>query len=301
MLQRIAPLATVRRLAAKVALESVRNPRQAKSRVNRHNLRELVRYRRLTSRCNICGHVGPLLYELPDLERLRSHHIGFLRETLRCRGCQSKMRDRTVAAGLLDVLRDRYGVVAETIDDLRHALPPEVRILDTDAHSRISRRLADCPGVTRSLFYPDRANGESLGERLVNVDLEAMPFDDGSFDVVITSEVMEHVRHVDVAHREIARCLSPRGVYLFTVPYDDSLDETLRLIDPVTDVPLLLPMHIHGDPGMREAGIKSYRVFGADIGAHLRAWGLEARFTPVDDPEHGIFGGDLFTATRAPA
>jgi SAM-dependent methyltransferase len=94
------------------------------------------------------------------------------------------------------------------------------------------------------------------------VDLEHIPFPDRSFDIVITTEVMEHVRHVDTAHREIARCLDEDGTYLFTVPYDASLARTWQLIDPVTDEPLVRPMHMHGDPGLREEGIKSYRVFG---------------------------------------
>ncbi len=132
---------------------------------------------------------------------------------------------------------------------------------------------------------------------MVNVDLEQMPFEDDRFDLVITSEVMEHVRHVDVAHREVARCLAPGGRYLFTVPYDPDLAETLVLIDPATDEPLVLPMHIHGDPGLREAGIKSYRVFGRDIVDDLREWGLDARFAPVHDPARGIWDGDLFVAT----
>ncbi len=149
----------------------------------------------------------------------------------------------------------------------------------------------------RSLYLPDRANGETLDDaRMVNVDLEQMPFPDDSFDVIITTEVMEHVRFVDKAHREIARCLDSSGRYVFTVPYDATLATTWRLIDPETDEPLVHPLHVHGDPGLREEGILSYRVFGTDIFADLRAAGLEATFELMDNPETGIFGGDLFVA-----
>lgn len=299
MLERLAPPFSARRTFAKLAVQSLRRPGRASARLNRANIRDFRRFRAETIRCNICGHVGPLLFELPDLQQLRDHHIGVLRETLRCRGCASKMRDRTLAAALLQVMAERFGVEADDIDSLARHLPTDVRILDTDARSRIARRLESCPGVVRSLYYPDRPNGESLGEeRCLNVDLEAMPFPDGHFDVVITSEVMEHVRHVDVAHREIARCLSPRGVYIFTLPYDPELAETWQLIDPVTDEPLVLPLHIHGDPGLRPTGIKSYRVFGRDIVDDMHAAGLETRFCPVDAPQTGIHDGDLFLAER---
>ena len=288
-------------MAAKLVIGGVRRPSTVRARVNRHNVKQLRRFRKVTARCNICGHVGPLLYEMPDLVRLREHHIGTLRETLRCEGCKSKMRDRTIAAGLLEVCRERFGIDASTIDDLAHRLPAAVRILDTDAQSRLGRRLAapGSPGVVRSLFYPDRDNGAELDEPgVLNVDLEQMPFPDGRFDIIITSEVMEHVRHVDVAHREIARCLDPKGTYIFTVPYDPALAETWDLIDPETDEPLVQPMHMHGDPGMRDEGITSYRVFGRDLPDDLREWGLEATFAPVDDPTIGTFGADLWLACR---
>jgi len=296
---RVAPPFSTRRLALQLLAQGVRDPRTLRPRVNAHNLREWHRYRRTEARCNLCGHVGTLRYDLPDLETFARHHIRPLRETLRCRGCHAKMRDRVLAAGLLDALAAR-GVHAETIDELAGRIPADLRILDTDAHSRIARRLRDHPGLTRSLYLPGKVNGEMLDdERMLNVDLEQMPFDDGTFDVVITSEVMEHVRHVDTAHREIARCLTADGIYLFTVPYDAGLASTWVLIDPETDEELVSPPHIHGDPMIREAGIKAYRVFGRDIVDDLAGAGLRAAFSPVDRPETGIFEGDLFVATRA--
>ena len=69
----------------------------------------------------------------------------------------------------------------------------------------------------------------------------------------------------------------------------------------MTDEPLVHPMHMHGDPGMRDEGIKSYRVFGRDIVDDLREWGLEATWSPVDDPAIGTFGADLWLAKRLQA
>jgi SAM-dependent methyltransferase len=49
-------------------------------------------------------------------------------------------------------------------------------------------------------------------------DATAMPFDDESFDVVIASEVMEHIPADQAAMREVARVLRPGGVAAVTVP-----------------------------------------------------------------------------------
>jgi SAM-dependent methyltransferase len=194
-----------------------------------------------------------------------------------------------------------YDVTATSIAALATMLPASLRILDTDAESRLSERLGGSPGYVRSLYVPGKPNGQALdASGVLNVDLEEMPFPDCRLDIVLTSEVMGHVRHVDKAHQEIARCLRPGGTYLFTVPYDDSLDETWRLIDPETDEPLVDLPHIHGDP-LRSEGIKSYRVFGRDIVHDLARVGFEAEFQRVDRPDVGIYGGDAFVARRLQA
>jgi SAM-dependent methyltransferase len=49
-------------------------------------------------------------------------------------------------------------------------------------------------------------------------DAIAMPFEDGTFDVVIASEVMEHIRADQAAMDEVARVLRPGGTAAVTVP-----------------------------------------------------------------------------------
>jgi SAM-dependent methyltransferase len=49
-------------------------------------------------------------------------------------------------------------------------------------------------------------------------DATAMPFPDGSFDVIIASEVLEHIPADQAALREISRVLAPGGTVAVTVP-----------------------------------------------------------------------------------
>ncbi|HEX2221765.1 MAG TPA: class I SAM-dependent methyltransferase [Candidatus Limnocylindria bacterium] len=53
---------------------------------------------------------------------------------------------------------------------------------------------------------------------VVEGDLEAMPFEDGSFSTVVCTEVLEHVPHPDRALAEIRRVLAPGGRLLGSVP-----------------------------------------------------------------------------------
>jgi len=52
----------------------------------------------------------------------------------------------------------------------------------------------------------------------VDVDSEDLPFDDGTFDVVVFSEVMEHLRFPQKALCEIARVLRKNGTLIGSVP-----------------------------------------------------------------------------------
>lgn len=49
-------------------------------------------------------------------------------------------------------------------------------------------------------------------------DATKLPFDDGAFDVVITSEVLEHIQDDVAAIAEMVRVLKPGGMFAATVP-----------------------------------------------------------------------------------
>ena len=60
------------------------------------------------------------------------------------------------------------------------------------------------------------ARAENTGVEFVQGDAEALAFPDGSFDVVISCECMEHVPRPPVMAREIARVLRPGGSFALT-------------------------------------------------------------------------------------
>jgi SAM-dependent methyltransferase len=64
----------------------------------------------------------------------------------------------------------------------------------------------------------------------VDVDSEALPFDDGRFDVVVFSEVMEHLRFPQKVLKEIGRVLIPAGRLIGSVPNAFRLRNRLRFL-----------------------------------------------------------------------
>jgi SAM-dependent methyltransferase len=295
ILESIFPRGTGRRLAAQTIKGAVQRPSRLPHRLNGKNLQLARHYRNWSFTCVVCGHVGRPYYDWPDLGLRAEHGIGILRETLMCRACLSTVRHRALVSMLLEALGFDRGSTAR---DVSSKAPGEVRILDTDAYSPLARTFAAVPGYVRSTFVPGLPNGRELEAGcLYNVDLQSMPFPDASFDVIMSSDVMEHVRDHKAAHAEIARCLRPGGLYIFTLPYNADMERHRVLIDTSTDVDLPLePFHFHGDP--IRGGIVAYRIFGRQLLQELEDVGLDGHVTQLTMPELGILDADVFTARR---
>ena len=79
-----------------------------------------------------------------------------------------------------------------------------LRLLDINGAYPISGALAALPGYVRRDF-PD-------------VNMEALPYPDGSFDLVVHSDTLEHVPDPIRGLEECRRVLAPGGRLCFTVP-----------------------------------------------------------------------------------
>lgn len=77
---------------------------------------------------------------------------------------------------------------------------------------------------------------------------EALPYDDGAFDVVVCVDVLEHVSDLQKVLSETARVLKPGGVFFFDTINRNPLAR-LAVITMAEDVLGLLPKGTH-DPSM---------------------------------------------------
>lgn len=280
-------------------LDVSRNPRTLKHRFNATNLANYRKFRSAWFTCPVCGEVARPLYEFPDLKLRREHRIGVLRETLQCNRCIASMRQRSLAAALLDCLNELWNTRLRSIAELRaHGLGGQ-RVLNTDNFSAMNTLLRELAGYSRCSYLPDRPFGVEIEPGYSNEDLQRLSYADCSFDVVLTSDVMEHVRDCDAAHHEIYRVLAPGGIYVFNVPCDMTIEEDIRLVDTTTarDV-FLCPPQYHGDP--LSNGVLAYRVFGRRLLSALALVGFEPEFQLMQRPEQLIVDGDVFIA-RKPA
>ena len=110
----------------------------------------------------------------------------------------------------------------------------------------------------------------------------ALSFVSGAFDLVVTTDVFEHVRHPYVAFAEVFRVLRRGGVHVFTVPGSYPLPQhTVERVDVRSeqDVFILEPVYHHGTELV-------YNDFGADFTERLAEIGFETEVTCFDLPNH---------------
>jgi SAM-dependent methyltransferase len=117
----------------------------------------------------------------------------------------------------------------------RRALPPEVQAVleplvgaDVDCLDVgcgdgrtegvwLAQRVASFVGIDVSAQAVQSARDLGLDARLVE-DATRLPFEDGSFDLIVSFEVLEHLFAPQEAAREIRRVLRPGGALVVSVP-----------------------------------------------------------------------------------
>jgi len=230
------------------------------------------------ARCAACGSTGPMLYRrrvIPDrlaelwgLSPRRAEALA-RKESLDCWRCGAKLRARRIAQRLLDLYTPRHASICAWADDPG---PDPPRVAEINRVEGLHDQLARLPGAACSDFLDDARPGEIInGTRHEN--LMALTYADASFDLIVTSETLEHVPDLSTALAEIRRVLVPGGRHVFTVPLLPGVESTYAR-SSIIDGRL-----IHHAPPIRhpggDVGYPVYTEFGADFPDILRRAGFE--------------------------
>jgi SAM-dependent methyltransferase len=253
----------------------------------------------ILGRCNICGYHTAFFCSDKALYR----------ESLVCAHCLTTSRYRSIARGILRAINDLAGIDAPNLASLKDQVwSKTLRVFDTQVPFYgqtgaypIPDLLARCErlDINTSIYKPGEPGGKSFGPNTTNQNLEALTFPDDTFDLVITSDVMEHVRLDDRAHCEIRRVLKPGGIYLFTVPHFRHVRETFYRVavqdpdDTSKDV-YLTEKEYHGDANSEEGRALSYRSYGTEIDEKLQSLGFTVEYTKEEFPDVCILNTELF-------
>jgi len=208
-------------------------------------------------------------------------HALAIRESSICALCRANLRMRAQARTALDMLGLRR------TRDLAAMLENDRRFVMFEAATNTVFRPRAVVGRPNYLSseYNEAAPRGAVVDGILNQDLQALTFDDASFDVVLTSDVLEHVANLDRALNEIRRVLKPGGHHVFTVPADPELPHTIERahLEGATVVHDLAPVY-HGD-SMRGEGILAFRDFAADAAARLSQPSMPCRMVECALPD----------------
>jgi SAM-dependent methyltransferase len=239
---------------------------------------------RRIERCAICGHLAPMLYRrrvvpprLEELWGLTPPLAAALarRESLDCARCGGKLRARRLAAVLLRT----YPVgsppaPARSVGEwVRHPETRRLRVAEINRIDGLHAVLEALPHLATSDFTPGAASG-AVVEGVRNEDLTQLTYPDEAFDLVLSSETLEHVPDLDAALGEIRRVLVPGGRHIFTVPVLPTVAATFAraALGPDGSIVALAPQLSH--PG-GDAGYPVFTEFGTDCVEVFRRAGFE--------------------------
>lgn len=225
--------------------------------------------------------------------RITSENV---REDVVCASCGSFNRQRQLLAVLLHALT---GAIPQ--EGVR-ALPAGLRLWTLESsralHAALARHLG--AGLTGSEFLdPALASGERRNG-ILHVDACRTHFADASLDVILSSDVLEHVPEYRQALRETARILRPGGWHVFTAPFDLSRHQTQirAVVEADGTLRHLQPPAYHGDPVRPEQGVLVYQIFGHDLLAELEAQGFAPRLYRIHEPVLGVLGDGVVLAAQ---
>jgi SAM-dependent methyltransferase len=160
-----------------------------------------------------------------------------------------------------------------------------LRVAEINRIDGLHDLLSVLPHLATSDFKPGAAPG-AIVNGVRNEDLTRLTYPDESFDLVLTSETLEHVPDLDAALREIRRVLVPGGRHVCTVPLLPGVPRTFARTAVRTDGQL--DHHVssirHPDG---DAGYLVFTEFGADFPEILRraGFGVSIAFGPVSDDD----------------
>lgn len=111
-------------------------------------------------------------------------------------------------------------------------------------------------------------------EMIRHEDLEQLSFNDNSFDILVSNDVLEHVNQPEQAINEIYRVLKPDGEAFISIPFHVTAQDSQRRAQIVNgELIHYLPPMYHGNP-LSEQGSLVFNDFGWDVLVKLRAAGF---------------------------
>ena len=219
--------------------------------------------------------------------------IDNLREARVCEACGATYRVVHLASTILELLGlGQYSSLKESLGELT-----KKHIYEIGCTGAINQLLAATRNFVFSDFFDDTPPGFRNASGILCEDVQKLSFDDGSFDLIISQDVLEHIPDPFRGLSEIYRVLKPNGYHIFTVPFHADMARSVSRVRLESGIlHHILPPVYHGDP-VREKGSLVCTDFGQDFLNLLQEIGFEVSSREISH-EQFPNGGNIVFITR---
>lgn len=191
-----------------------------------------------------------------------------------CNGVSSEFR-----ACIFCSANERYELLAAELRDRYGSELSKMEVLELDPYSPLRKMLSRARKHVRSFYEPEEERGSLRTDGTVCQDITALTYANESFDLIVSSDVLEHVPCLESAFSETLRVLKPGRAHLFTVPPRSKTKKRAEITG--TEIRHLEPPEYHRDPLCRK-GILTFWDLGPDLD---RVFGSDSlRFNIVRGP-----------------
>jgi SAM-dependent methyltransferase len=154
------------------------------------------------------------------------------------------------------------GYVREHCPDLGNK-----EVMELAPRSPLNALLSNAKKYIRTYYSEDCATGRAREDGAICEDITRLSLGDSSMDIIISSDVLEHVEDLEKAFRETARVLRTGGYHLFTVPMAQATRK--RASGKGASLAHYCAPEVHFDP-MDPEGILCFWDIGPDIAERFR-------------------------------
>jgi SAM-dependent methyltransferase len=149
---------------------------------------------------------------------------------------------------------------------------PSLTVLELDHRSPLMPLLSQAKVYYRSFYSDSEKLGSVRPDGARCEDITKLTFGPNSLDLIVSSDVLEHVPDPDAAFHECYRVLKPGGFHLFTVPARAVTQKRAEIVDG--KIKHLMEPDYHSDP-LNPQGILAFWDYGPDAANIFAASGLE--------------------------
>ncbi len=155
--------------------------------------------------------------------------------------------------------------------------------------------------IIGSEYIDENLKGGKIIDGIMHQDMENLSFKDNEFDIIVSSDVLEHVPDYKKGLQEVYRCLKIGGVSYMTFPFALNYKKNLTRAykDKSGKIIHLLTPEYHGDTlrsgsHYKQEGSLCYRLFGWELIDEVKKIGFsDVIVYHIYDPKFGYIAEDI--------